>query len=127
MVGKSHRFHGYGSLNRVYKQAQKVTGAQLTLKYTPNPKRSTYRIAVVVSKKVSKSAVTRNRIRRRIYEQIRLLENQISGSFDLVFIVYGSDLVDLPPNKLHDLIQSLLIKSQVVPKNQSAHDIVSER
>ena len=117
MISKNHRFHGYSSLNWAYKKAQKVSNSQLTLKYVVNPKRSSYRVAVVVSKKVSKSAVVRNRIRRRIYEQVRLLDGQIQNSYDLIFNVYAVDLADLPPEKLHDLIISLLVKSQVIPKN----------
>ena len=117
MISKNHRFHGYSSLNWAYKKAKKVSNSQLTLKYVVNPKRPSYRAAVVVSKKVSKSAVVRNRIRRRIYEQIRLLDSQIQDSYDLIFSVYSVELLELSPENLRNLITSLLVKSQVIPKN----------
>ena len=65
MLGKLHRFHGYNALNLAHKQGQVVRGPAMSLKYMLNTRRQIYRVAVVVSKKVSKSAVTRNRIRRR--------------------------------------------------------------
>ena len=59
------------SLRVVYKYGQTARSQQLTMRYHLHEKRQTYRCAVVVSKKVEKSAVARNRIRRRIFEVIR--------------------------------------------------------
>ena len=117
MISKNHRFHGYGSLNWAYQKAHKVSNPQITLKYIVNPKRSSYRVAVVVSKKVSKSAVVRNRIRRRIYEQVRLLDAQIQDSYDLIFSIYTADILELSPDNLRSLIISLLTKSRVISEN----------
>jgi ribonuclease P protein component len=44
---------------------------------------------------VSKSAVVRNRIRRRLYEIVRKNTQLITGAFDLVFTVYGEDVAKL--------------------------------
>ncbi len=74
MIAKAHRFHGYGSLNFVYKNGKTERGPLFAVKSILNPKRSEYRMAVVVSRKVNKSAVARNRIRRRLYEIVRSLE-----------------------------------------------------
>jgi ribonuclease P protein component len=60
MISRAHRFHGYNSLNFVYRNGQTVRGPLFAIKYTINPKRKSYRAAVVVSKKVNKSAVARN-------------------------------------------------------------------
>jgi ribonuclease P protein component len=87
MIARKHRFHGYGSLKYVYQNGKSVRGPLNVLKYAPNPKRTQYRLAVVVSKKVAKSAVTRNRIRRRIYETFRLALPVDTPAYDLVVTV----------------------------------------
>lgn len=49
-------------------------------------------MAVVVSKKTAKSAVVRNRIRRRFYEAVRK-EGSVDGKpIDLVFVVQDPNL-----------------------------------
>ena len=71
MIAKQNRFHGRNSLNTVYRKGKAVRGEYASLRYASS-RRKDYRLAVVVSRKVSKSAVVRNRIRRRIYEIVRL-------------------------------------------------------
>lgn len=53
-----------------FKTGRRFHSAHLTLVYTPYP---TFHGSVVVSKKVSKQAVTRNSIRRRIYARLHTL------------------------------------------------------
>lgn len=89
MIGQKHRFHGHNSLRYVYSNGRTVRSQDMAIRYADNPRRKTYRCAVVVSKKVSKSAVTRNRIRRRIYELIRNYEDQIKGTPDIVVTVHN--------------------------------------
>ncbi len=107
MLSRPHRFHGYGSLRYVYRAGQTVRGAQCSLKYARNDRRTTYRVAVVVSKKVHKSAVVRNRIRRRIYELVR--QNvEPNQPYDLVFTAFSEQLAELPAAKLKRTILSQL-------------------
>jgi ribonuclease P protein component len=70
------------------------------VKVTKNPKRDSYRLAVVVSKKVDKSAVARNKMRRRLYEAFREIDSQIKEPADIVLTVYNSDVIDEPWQKL---------------------------
>jgi ribonuclease P protein component len=100
MISRSHRFHGYNSLNFVYKNGQTVRGPLFALKYKQNPRRKTYRAAVVVSKKVNKSAVARNRMRRRLYAALQEFEAQISEPYDIVLTVFHDSLVEEPSQKL---------------------------
>jgi ribonuclease P protein component len=99
MLAKKHRFHGYNSLRAVYQKGQAARVAGITMRVLPNPRRSTYRAAVVVSKKVHKSAVVRNRIRRRVYEQLRLLVPE-SCRADIVVLVYTEDVASVESLKL---------------------------
>lgn len=68
------------------------------------------RLGLVVSKKVSKKAVIRNRIKRQIREVFRRQQKHL-GSFDFVVIAKFplAKTVDNPVNsKLHDLWQKAI-------------------
>jgi ribonuclease P protein component len=110
MLIKSHRFHGYGSVRQVYAKGHSIRGGAVGLKYSHRDPNKPYRVAVVVSRKVNKSAVVRNRIRRRIYEAVRTSNNQPAGGTDLIFTVFSEQLAELPAEKLHNTINSLLQK-----------------
>ena len=116
MIARSHRFHGHGSLRYVYNRGQTVRGPVLSVRYIKNERQKSYRLAVVISKKTCKSAVKRNRIRRRLYEQVRLLEPRIQGPYDVVFSVFSEDLATLPPASLASLVRSQLEKARILTK-----------
>ncbi len=112
MFTKSHRFHGYGSLKGVYQRGQSVRGGMISLKYVKRDPNKPYRVAVVVSKKVNKSAVKRNRIRRRVYEQVRQTGQTIEPGTDLVFTVFSDQLAEIEAPKLQKSIDELLQKAK---------------
>lgn len=114
MISRPHRFHGLGSLNYVHRQGQVVRGRELNLKYALNPRRRNWRAAVVVSKKVSKSAVVRNRIRRRIYGALQLQAPNIDSNYDLVFQAFSPELAAMPAPELQRLVAGQLLKAGVV-------------
>jgi ribonuclease P protein component len=114
MISRSHRFHGYGSLRYIYRNGKTIRGPLSSLKYIVNSRRTTYRISVVVNKKVNKSAVKRNRIRRRVYEQIRLTEKLITDPYDLVFTVFSDQINDLSNDELKLLVKTQLFQAGVI-------------
>lgn len=83
---------------------------------------------MVVSKKVHKSAVVRNRIRRRIYEIVRTeLSGKECDPYDLVIIAYNDQLAAMPFDQLQRVVVDLLLKAQVVsdsPSTEEGHGIV---
>ncbi len=107
MLSVIHRFHGHGSLRYVYKNGQAIRSHLITVKYVKNPHRSHSRFAVVVSKKVHKSAVGRNRIRRRIYEVVRQELPSISSPHDIVLLVFSSEILTLPSDELTEIVRQL--------------------
>ena len=113
MISKTHRFHGYNSLNFAYRKTRPIKGKGLSLRAIKNPRRKTFRVAVVVSRKVHKSAVKRNRIRRRIYEIIRK-EHNINKPYDLIIMVYDGFLADIDSQKLSAEITRLFKKAGVI-------------
>ncbi len=115
MIARKNRFHGYGSLRYVYQHGKVARGPLCALKYLRNERRTTYRVAVVVSKKVSKSAVVRNRIRRRIYEAVR---QKIAANepYDLVITVYSDQLALCPDKELQRVITDKLRAARIALK-----------
>ena len=110
MLSQKYRFHGHGSLRYVYKHGNTVRGRIISIKYTTNFRRNHSRISVVVSKKVLKSAVGRNSIRRRIYEIIRRLIPEIDKdkAYDIVVLIFSREVLDMPHDELRDNVISQL-------------------
>ena len=77
----------------------------------------------MVSRKVHKSAVVRNRIRRRIYEIVRMQESRIAGSYDLIYTIYSDQLAEMPHEQLNETIVEKLEKAGIfevpTPKAQT--------
>jgi ribonuclease P protein component len=123
MINKTHRFHGYHALTTVYRKGATVRSSTLALKYLANPRRDSYRLAVVVSRKVHKSAVVRNRIRRRVYETFREYEH-LFGPTDMVVTVFAESVATLPPAKLHDMIARQLEQARLIPADAARPDML---
>lgn len=113
MIPFANRFHGHNSLRFVYKNGQAVRSRHVTMKYTTNPHRKETRVAVVISKKVLKSAVGRNRIRRRLYEYMRLQLPKIKGVYDIVIIVSSSELYSMPSAELTAQFDDLMSQANL--------------
>lgn len=114
MIKYGNRFHGHGSLRFVYQNGKTIRGQQLALKYCENQRRSVFRVAIVVSKKVHKSAVKRNRIRRRLYEIVRELAKDINKPYDLVFTVFSDQCINTPIEELKRTVKSQLKQAGVI-------------
>jgi ribonuclease P protein component len=131
MISVRHRFHGYGSLRGVYNRGQTVRGSFISLKFTDRDDQRVYRAAVVVSRKVHKSAVVRNRIRRRIYEIIRRSDTSLTVHKDLVFTVFSEQVATLEQPKLIMAIEQLLRKAgekhPTGPQTSVRHGIVDKQ
>lgn len=96
MIPSKHRFHGHNSIRYVYSNGKSARSKVATIKYVANPHRKYSRVAVVVSKKVIKSAIGRNRIRRRIYEYVRTQAlPHFSRPYDVAIIVSSPELTTL--------------------------------
>jgi ribonuclease P protein component len=86
----------------------------MALRYARNERRRDYRLAVVVSRKVSKSAVVRNRIRRRLYEFVRILSSNFVAPYDLVLVVYDERLATLSSADVKYEVAKLLQKAHIL-------------
>ena len=107
MIKKSYRFHSRGGVRYTYQNGKTIRGAKISLVFADNS-RNKQRYAVVVSKKILKSAVGRNRIRRRTYEAIRVQLPNIQKPVDCIFIVNSKEVLDIDFKELRTLIRDLL-------------------
>jgi ribonuclease P protein component len=108
MIAQQFRFRGHNKVDSVYRRGTTLRGSLINLKFVPGTTQRPFRAAVVVSKKVSKSAVVRNRIRRRIYEIIRQFEPPALAGSELVIIVYSDQLASLESPRLRAAVCDLL-------------------
>ena len=113
MLSILHRFHGHGSLRYVYKNGQAIRSHLITIKYVNNPHRKHSRFAVVVSKKVHKAAVGRNRMRRRVYEIIRAELPHLAPAHDVVVMIFSSEVITMPHEDLVALIRNLFTQADI--------------
>ena len=112
MLNRKYRFHSRGGVRYVYQKGKTIRKPKMSLVFVDNTRGFT-RVAVVVSKKVEKSAVGRNRIRRRIYEALRLNFEDIPKKRDYIFIVYSKDLMRMPFSELEKLLGELVMEAKV--------------
>ncbi len=113
MLAFKYRFHGHGSLRYVYTHGHSVRSRLMTIKCSFHPKRQDPRVAVVISKKVIRGAVGRNRVRRRLYEIIRNEVPELKPNTDLVIIIFSGDVIDIPAAELASTTKQLLKEAGV--------------
>lgn len=113
MLSKKYRFHSRGGVRYTYQNGKTIRGSKISLVFANNT-RNRQRFAVVVSKKVLKSAVGRNRIRRRIYEAIRLEMPKIEKPVDCIFIVYVKDILNIDFKEIRNTVRDLLKEAGII-------------
>jgi ribonuclease P protein component len=112
MLKKEYRFHSRGGVKYVYQHGKTIRRSKMSLVFCDNTRGFT-RVAVVVSKKVAKTAVARNKIRRRVYEALRVNFEFIPEKRDYIFVIYTADVMTMPYNDLVKLLGELVAESKV--------------
>ena len=113
MIQKKYRFHSRGGVRYTYQHGKTIRDSKLSLVFATNA-RNRQRYAVVVSKKVLKSAVGRNHIRRRVYEAIRLELPNIQQPVDCIFVIYAKEVAQMDFSELRKRIHDLLIEAKII-------------
>jgi len=114
MIPFKNRFHGHNSVSYVYKHGHIERSRFATLKTTKNPKRKESRLTVVISKKILKSAVKRNRVRRRVYEYLRTQIPNITGAHDIVIIITSPEILISSHQEVTDSIGKMLCSAGLI-------------
>lgn len=113
MLAKEFRFHRQNDVRRVYSKGKSVRSGPLGLKYLKNTTTKSNRVAVVVSKKIDKRAVVRNRIRRRVYEIIRKHWSEMEQGYDLVITIFNVSVAIESQGELEHRVSKLLISADL--------------
>lgn len=101
----------------MYQKGKTVRRAKASLIFAPNERGFT-RVAVVVSKKVNKTAVGRNRIRRRVYEVIRKNFGYLPEKTDYIFVIFSRDFMTMPYSELEKTLGELVEEAKVCYNNK---------
>ena len=112
MIAKKYRFHGHSSLRWVFSKGKTYRSRRFLMRRSQNPKRKLPRLAVVVSKKVHKSAVVRNRIRRRVFEIVRREWSTLPMGSDIAITVYSVDVAEISHDEINRELTDLLRQLQ---------------
>lgn len=105
MLKKANRINKTRDLQKVYRLGKPAHTSALVIKFVPHAQTQ---VAFVVSKKVSKKAVERNRIKRILREYMRLhLEQSKPGKY---LVMVKPQAAKLPGNELRAEMRRVLSK-----------------
>lgn len=119
MISQKYRFHGHASLKYLLANGINIRGNILSIKIVDNNRRKYSRVAIIISKKVLKHAVDRNRTRRRLYEIIRPMISDFNRTVDLAIIVYKPNVINAPHDELVAEVTKCLQKAELLNSNNS--------
>lgn len=102
--------------DNVYKKGKVFGNRNFTLRYLKNGKNAN-RLGIIVSKKVSKRAVKRNKLRRQIREAYRKIDTSVKPGYDLIITAKASCL-DEAFSVLEKSIHHLFLKEGLITKQE---------
>lgn len=108
-IRMSPKLRDQRDFSRIYRKGRATRSGTLLIRALPNHKPVT-RVAVVVSKKVSKSAVRRNRLRRQITEAWREREGRIKVGFDVIITAAADQ--ENSPSQVESALQAAGLVNQ---------------
>ncbi|KAF5072752.1 ribonuclease P protein component [Acetobacterium wieringae] len=97
---------------RVFKVGD-VFGNKVFVIYYLKNEENFNRLGIIVSKKVSKKAVIRNKVKRRIKEAYRLNEDSFSKGYDIILIAKES-IKEVPYSSLEKSLNHLFYKKNLM-------------
>ncbi|MEK7626366.1 MAG: ribonuclease P protein component [Patescibacteria group bacterium] len=109
MISAKNRFHGRKNIVGMYNNASVIRTKEFQLRYKPKKPKSDFKVAIVVSKKTAKTAVVRNRIRRRLYEWVRL-NVPATYEYDIMLTVFDEGLSGVPSETLQKQLKEAFAK-----------------
>ncbi len=117
-LAKVNRLKSYRDFRQVYESGQKYESAHLILRALLDSEstESQPKIGIVVSQKVSKKAVTRNRLKRQLKSIIRRLLAQMEKGGKIVIIV-KTTAKECQFNQFLRELEELLLKANIIHGN----------
>src|SRR3989344_6840606 len=94
MLAKKYRLASSREIKKIFQRGKQVKNPYLAIRYNGSL-RPVSRCAVIISNKISKKAVVRNTLRRRIKSIFFIFQPRFSGNYDMV-IIGRSGIVNVP-------------------------------
>lgn len=114
MLSQKHRL-SRAQFGKVFNKSMLLHTEYFSIKWTDALSSKEPQFAVVVSKKVSRSAIKRNQIRRRCYEILqKLLPQMADGIAGIIFVRLGA--TPLLPQVLEEKLGKLLLRARIISK-----------
>jgi len=114
MLKREFRIRKQKDFKNIYDNGVYCSERFLAIKFIKN-KELFSRFGFIVSKKISKKAVERNRVKRILRESVRLSKNQIKIGCDIIFIAKNG--IELKTHQeIKDVVEKLLMKSGLLKK-----------
>lgn len=98
-------------IDNVFKEGKEAREKYLLLKAKKN-NLNTFRLAFIISRKISKKAVVRNKIRRRLKEIVRKKNNKKEG-WDIIFVLLRKMTGEESFQEMEEIINSLFKKLKI--------------
>lgn len=117
MLSAANRLRSDKEIETVFKKGRSIRGQLLGLKFTVR-KEQPSRFAFIVSTKVSKKAVVRNKIKRRMREIVRPLLPQLLEPADVTVMAQNA-AKDADFAALKQELISVLIRAKLLPPLRS--------
>lgn len=109
MLSKQYRLQKDKDFELVFKKGRIVSNEFIFLKFVKN-NLVVSRFGFIISKKISKNATVRNRIKRRLREIIRKKLDNIKSGFDIIVVVKPK-IVDKDYLEIREGVEGLLRKA----------------
>lgn len=114
MLKKELRIRKQKDFDNIFSKGAYFSEKFLALKVVENELEIS-RFGFIVSNKISKKAVERNRIKRLLRESVRLRWDKISPGFDAIFIFRGKE-IKKSLNEIDTVVENLLKRSGLLCK-----------
>ena len=111
MIARVYRLRTAADFNKTYQRGRSVNADTLYVKHYQSHFENS-RVAVVVSKKVSKRAVVRNRCKRRVIEVVRKNWQHVAPGHNFIITV-KQDISALPAAQVEQTALDLLRKANL--------------
>jgi ribonuclease P protein component len=113
MLKRINRINKTRELQKVYRLGKALHTPALVIKFVPNKlPEAKIRMAFVVSKKVSKRAVERNRVKRVLRESMRSFLNQLAvGDY---MVIAKSAAINFNNKELREQVATVLKKASLI-------------
>ena len=111
MIARPYRLRTAADFNKTYQRGRSINADAMYIKHYQSHLANS-KVAVVVSKKVSKKAVVRNRCKRRVIEVVRKSWQHVLPGHNLI-ITIKQDISKLPAPEVEAIVVDIIKRAKL--------------